>query len=137
MPRGHLRLEGERPTLMREAVAVEREPKSGILDKSRRWLSLGFKFCDALLKRDRWIKAVGVLDLRGNKSRRDPASSGQRNRCTCHRGEHAERDTLADRNNRPRERACAHCRGTWAPRNLRAFPCPPELFPLNNVGSTQ
>ena len=46
---------------------------------------MGFKFCDPLLKRDRWMKAVGVLDLRGNKSRRDPASSGQRNRCTCRR----------------------------------------------------
>ena len=32
---------------------------------------MGFKFCDPLLKRDRWTKAVGVLDLRGNKSRRD------------------------------------------------------------------
>src|SRR3984957_14174600 len=41
--------------LMREgAVAVEREAKSGILDKSHRVAGLGFKFCDPLLKRDRW-----------------------------------------------------------------------------------
>jgi hypothetical protein len=59
------------------------------------------------------ILAVGVLNFRRNKSRRDPASSGQRNRCTCHRGEYAETDTLADRNNKPRDRACAKRRGTY------------------------
>jgi hypothetical protein len=64
---------------MREgAVAVEREAKSGILDRSRQVAVSAIQVCDPLLKRDRWRKSVGVLNLRGNKSRRDPASSGQR-----------------------------------------------------------
>src|ERR1700730_11645828 len=70
------------------AVAVEREAKAAFWTSRAEWLWLGFKLCDPLLKRDRWRNPVGVLDLRGNKSRRDPASSGQRNRCTCRRGGH-------------------------------------------------
>ena len=113
MRRGHLRLDGGRPIWVREgAVAVEREAKSGILDKSRQVAVIGIQVLRSVAKARSLDEGSGVLDLRGNKSRRDPASSGQRNRCTCHRGGHTERDKLADRNNKPREWACANRRGT-------------------------
>src|SRR5580658_439731 len=102
MRRGHLRLDGGRPIWVREgAVAVEREAKSGILDKSRRVAVAGIQV---------WRSVAKARSLE-EPSRCSRSPWKTRAGVTRHHLDSAI-DALADRNNKPRERACANRRGT-------------------------